>query len=242
MKEAKSADQEKERHRLLEYINNFEARNDELMKTIKTLQRKVDILENPLSKSEAKIQCKEPQRSRAHQEEVDDLIIGVHERVTRFVLGQVSEQLDALVNRTGKCMADSESNPTKCDTYSNGNQHSFGPDKQFGNVNDAQGNFRNTQIAKQYRKQNQLPTEHLVPQIGERHNAVKGTVVKGRECNNNNYTGTVYIPSTQSVHYSDIRQTTEYKSSQHSEPQHGERRNAKREIMVTKIENEYQNT
>ena len=250
LKEAKSVDQEKERHRLLEYINNLEARNDELMKTINTLQRKVDILENPLSKSEVKVQCKEPQRSRAHREEVDDLIIGVHERVTRFVLGQVSEQLDALVNHTGKCMANPESNPTKCDTYSYGNRHSFGPDKQFDNTNNAQGNFHNTQTKihnqdsiritetqnntyRQYHQQNQLPAEHLGPQIGERHNAVKGTVVKGRECSNNNNTDTVYTLSTQPVHCSDSRQTTEYESSQHSVPQLGERRNAKREIMVT---------
>ena len=43
---------------------------------------------------------KEPQRSEAPREEVDDLIIGVRERVTRFVLCRVSEQLDVPIMGT----------------------------------------------------------------------------------------------------------------------------------------------
>ena len=69
--------------------------------TINTLQRRIDNLENLLVKSEAQVGYKEPQRSEAPREEVDDLIIGVRERVTRFVLGRVSEQLDALENQSG---------------------------------------------------------------------------------------------------------------------------------------------
>ena len=114
VKEAKSADQDKEKHRLLEYINNLVARNNELMQTLNTLQRRVDILENPLCKNDEKAQCvKERQRSTAHWIEVDDLIIGVRERVTRFVLGQVSEQLDALENRTGNKGLNAETRPHK---------------------------------------------------------------------------------------------------------------------------------
>ena len=51
--------------------------------------------------------------STAHREEVDDLIIGVRERVTRFVLGQDSEQLDALENRAGNKGLNSETWPHK---------------------------------------------------------------------------------------------------------------------------------
>ena len=102
MKELKQNDQDKEKHRLHEYINKLEARNDELSKTISTLQRRIDILENPLVKSEMKADCKEPQQvNTQRREEIDDLIIGVRDRVTRFVLGRVSEQLDALEKQNG---------------------------------------------------------------------------------------------------------------------------------------------
>ena len=73
----------------------------------------MDILENPLCKNEEKAQFKEPQHSTAHREEVDNLIMGVRERVTRSVLGQVSEQLDALENRAGNKGLNSETRPHK---------------------------------------------------------------------------------------------------------------------------------
>ena len=99
LKESKHTDQDKDKQRLLEYIPKLEARNNELSQTVNTLQRRIDILEKTLVKSEIKAGNKEPQRSTARREEVGDLIIGVRERVTRFVLGRVNEQLDALENQ-----------------------------------------------------------------------------------------------------------------------------------------------
>ena len=82
LKDMKHSDQDNEKQRLHEYINKLEARNDELSSTINTLQRRIDILENPLAKNKVNVGRKEIQQSTAYREEVDDQIIGVRERVT----------------------------------------------------------------------------------------------------------------------------------------------------------------
>ena len=74
LKDMKHSDQDKEKQRLHEYINKLEARNDELSSTINTLQRRIDMLENPLAKNKVNVGLKETQQSTAHREEVDDLI------------------------------------------------------------------------------------------------------------------------------------------------------------------------
>lgn len=202
LKESKQTDQDKDKQKFLEYINKLEARNDELSMTVSTLQRRIDVLENPLAKSEIKAGNKEPQRSTAHREEVDDLIIGVRERVTRFLLRRVDEQIDALENQTLDSRSTNSTNRYKIDTqimgrdrnnieYHEGSDYQNKPVNQIRQttINPDAVNL-NSSVNKVMQVNRNIDTvntqstssmvlQHSGPLSGERHNAAEEPVVMG---------------------------------------------------------------
>ena len=90
LREARITDSTEEAQRLLDYIQKLEARNHEFETTIKAMKRKIDLLEtgtaSPTIPSHS--MPAPPQTKENHQ-----LILGVHEQVTKFVLRKVANQL-----------------------------------------------------------------------------------------------------------------------------------------------------
>ena len=105
LREAKIEDKTSESRELQDYIQRLEARNCELETTVKTLRRIINLLETEGSHSEESTKLTTIQKS-----ETDQLILGVREQVTKFVLNKVARQLDNLevadtngyLNETGK--------------------------------------------------------------------------------------------------------------------------------------------
>ena len=104
LREAKIEDKTSETRRQQD-IQKLEARNCELEITVKTLRRKINLLETEGSHSEESTKLTTIQKR-----ETDQLILGVREQVTKFVLNKVAGQLDNLevadtngyLNETGK--------------------------------------------------------------------------------------------------------------------------------------------
>ncbi|MES9884979.1 MAG: hypothetical protein ABW185_29400 [Sedimenticola sp.] len=97
-REAKSLDLVNQCKRLEDYLAKTEARNVELDKTIRTLQRKISCLEN-----DKKTEPNEHNDATKHEitnqnstTTTDELIIGVREKVTQYILRKVSQQIDNL--------------------------------------------------------------------------------------------------------------------------------------------------
>ena len=91
LREAMIEDKTSETRRLQDYIQKLEARNCELETAVKTLRRKINLLETEGSHSEENIKLTTIQKS-----ETDQLIFGVRERMTKFVLNKVARRLDNL--------------------------------------------------------------------------------------------------------------------------------------------------
>ncbi|VDI13171.1 Hypothetical predicted protein [Mytilus galloprovincialis] len=87
MKEAAINDKAKEKTRLLDKLHKAESRNLELELTIKTLSKRIEILENQSSNNST---------SNNNNSSTDDLILAVRDKVTRFVLRKVENELDKL--------------------------------------------------------------------------------------------------------------------------------------------------
>ncbi|CAG2239658.1 unnamed protein product [Mytilus edulis] len=87
MKEAAVNDEAKEKTRLLDRLHKAESRNLELELTIKTLSKRIDILENQGSNNST---------SNSNNSSTDDIILAVRDKVTRFVLRKVENELDKL--------------------------------------------------------------------------------------------------------------------------------------------------
>ena len=120
IRELKLSDKDKENRRLEDYINKVEARNNELQQTIRTLQRKISLLE-PCNFEKSKttpllektfncstIQGTEEQNHRMDYQDqsrnqpryvsdhTDRLVAGVRDQVTNFILNRVSQQISVL--------------------------------------------------------------------------------------------------------------------------------------------------
>ena len=93
LKEAKITENASETRRLQDYIQKVEARNHELETTIKTLNRKINLLETDNHFPKASAHTDSPT---AVASNTDQLILGVRDQVTRFVMGKVARQLTHL--------------------------------------------------------------------------------------------------------------------------------------------------
>ena len=116
LKEARSADMENDIKRLEEYLSKTEARNLELESTVRTLQRKISLLEdfrpkyprateNLILDQSCENTTYTEKRNQftsqfTHNRQImpanEDLICGIHQQVTRFVLQKVERQLNEL--------------------------------------------------------------------------------------------------------------------------------------------------
>ncbi|MES9884484.1 MAG: hypothetical protein ABW185_26870, partial [Sedimenticola sp.] len=103
-KENEFSDREKENRRLEDYLRKTEARNNELEHTIRTLQRRIDILEHgskgtKISESTNSIHVHPPNtRLNAEEPGTVELICGIHDKVTQFIMNKVSQQITRLEN------------------------------------------------------------------------------------------------------------------------------------------------
>ncbi|MES9882773.1 MAG: hypothetical protein ABW185_18045 [Sedimenticola sp.] len=98
-REAKSKDITNECRRLEEYLAMTEARNIELDKTIRTLQRKINLLETNKENKHTDSDNKSQSPHRVEQcSTTDELIGGVRDQVTRYVLRKVAQQIDSMEN------------------------------------------------------------------------------------------------------------------------------------------------
>ena len=116
LKEARSADMENDIKRLEEYLSKTEARNLEQEGTVRTLQRKISLLEdfrpkyprateNLILDQSCENTTYTEKRNQftsqfTHNRQImpanEDLICGIHQQVTRFVLQKVERQLNEL--------------------------------------------------------------------------------------------------------------------------------------------------
>ena len=88
LRASKIDDSANETRRLQDYIQKLEARNHELETTIKTLQCKINLLETEQVIPEG---C--PKMPMTVISDTDQLILGVREQVTKYVMGKVTRQL-----------------------------------------------------------------------------------------------------------------------------------------------------
>ena len=94
LKEKLIQDSGKDKTRLETRLLQLESQNDELMNTIKTLKRKIAVLEetsNPQQMQAAEIRITKPPRMPENE-----LITSIHEKVTNYILKQVDKQLAKL--------------------------------------------------------------------------------------------------------------------------------------------------
>ena len=122
IREAKLNNNSVDARRMEEYLSRTEARNVELEDTVRTLQRKIFLLENEFGNLQkgsmastdrfdvsstafntANMPAQGPTNDYQdagqqflHNKETNDLVIGLHQQVTRFVLNKVSRQLTQL--------------------------------------------------------------------------------------------------------------------------------------------------
>ena len=121
LREAKVANSNVDSRRMEEYVSKTEARNVELEATVRTLQRKICLLENevsnlaanrpapgnkfksssnyadpPLLINGSSNQHSADRSNNAYTKETNDLVLGIQQQVTRFVLNKVSQQINRL--------------------------------------------------------------------------------------------------------------------------------------------------
>ena len=121
VREAKVTNGNVDSRRMEEYVSKTEARNVELEAIVRTLQRKICLLENEVSNLAANrpapgdkfnsstkyvdppilINGSSYQHSadlsiNAYTKETNDLVFGIQQQVTRFVLNKVSQQINRL--------------------------------------------------------------------------------------------------------------------------------------------------
>lgn len=121
LREAKVTNSNVDSRRMEEYVSKTEARNVELEATVRTLQRKICLLENEVSNLTGKRSAPDSScnpstgytnpllpsndsssqhstggHSSAYMKETNDLVSGIHQQVTRFVLNKVSQQINKL--------------------------------------------------------------------------------------------------------------------------------------------------
>lgn len=83
MKEAAINNEAKEKTRLLDRLHKAESRKFELELTIKTMNKRIELLENNCTSNNI-------------YSSTDDIILAVSDKVTRFVLRKLENKLDML--------------------------------------------------------------------------------------------------------------------------------------------------
>lgn len=86
----------KDKTKLIDYIHKIEARNMELEQTIKTMNRKILILEEKQQNMLPNISNSEPQNLTNCKDESDDLLLQVRSKVTKFIVNKIENELDKL--------------------------------------------------------------------------------------------------------------------------------------------------
>ena len=118
--ELELSDKDKENRRLEDYINKVEARNNELQQTIRTLKRKISLLEpcnfeksktTPLIENTLNYSTIQDTKEQNHRmdyqdqfrnqtryvsDHTDHLVAGVRDKATNFILNRVSQQISVL--------------------------------------------------------------------------------------------------------------------------------------------------
>ena len=101
LKESKLWDSKNEKLRLESYIQKIESRNDELDQTVRMLRNKIKILEertNPDFHERGASNEQTKSSDTMYSRNTDQLVLGVQEKVTQFVMNRVEQQLMFLEN------------------------------------------------------------------------------------------------------------------------------------------------
>ena len=128
--EAKINENSSEIRRLQDYIQKVEARNYELETTIKTLYRKINLLETEHHNPPSSTHINRPTTLSSN---TDQLIIGVHNQVTRFLMGKVARQIsqmeawDAAQSTAGAKEDNSHFKPNVRDIHRQESMHDLQP-------------------------------------------------------------------------------------------------------------------
>lgn len=142
VKDTEYADREKENRRLEDYLRKTEARNNELEHTVRTLNRRIDLLESASSNSsgEPKVNLPNARVQNTQQQSTqlgtEDLIHSVHGMVTKFVINKVAQQLRHM--ETLDIFSNSQQTPVNPNVTPNpsyANQGISAPSPKSSNVN-----------------------------------------------------------------------------------------------------------
>ena len=86
----------KDKTKLIDYIHKIEVRNMELEQTIKTMNRKILILEENQQNMLPNKTNSEPQNLINCKDESDDLLLQVRSKETKFIVNKIENELDKL--------------------------------------------------------------------------------------------------------------------------------------------------
>ena len=100
IKEAMLNDDSKEREKILDRLFKAESRNNELVQTVNTLTQRISMLEGLTDQSSNKFQ--KTAANSVETNSTDELIIGLRDKVTRFVLTKIDRELDALLKQENR--------------------------------------------------------------------------------------------------------------------------------------------
>ncbi|CAC5377146.1 unnamed protein product [Mytilus coruscus] len=98
LKELSVNEKLKEKTKLIEYLHQLEARNTELEQTIKTMNRKIIIFEENQNNSSLRNEKSESGNLNSHRDNSDDLLVQVRNKVTKFIVGRIENELDKLTD------------------------------------------------------------------------------------------------------------------------------------------------
>ncbi|CAG2231328.1 unnamed protein product [Mytilus edulis] len=96
LKELSVNEKLKEKTKLLDYLHQIEARNLELEQTIKTMNRKIIILEENQNNSSLRNEKSESGNLNSHRDNSEDLLVQVRNKVTKFIVDKIENELDKL--------------------------------------------------------------------------------------------------------------------------------------------------
>ncbi|VDI01526.1 Hypothetical predicted protein [Mytilus galloprovincialis] len=86
----------KDKEKIIERLFKAENRNFELEQTIKTLKRRISIIE--VQPTQQVKETNSQRQSNCTQSSTDELVIGVRDKVTRFFLSKIDNELDKLLS------------------------------------------------------------------------------------------------------------------------------------------------
>ena len=103
VQEAKLIQIKDDKLRLESYIQKIEARNEELEQSNRLLRRRIGILEDDSTQNTRNVNLHNNSSNNGcdtRVDETDQVIVGIRDRITRFVLNKVDQQLSMLENNT----------------------------------------------------------------------------------------------------------------------------------------------